>query len=196
MKKQPEITDATRKNIIDAFWRLFEKTDIDLIPIKALAAEANVHRSSFYRYFPDIYAVLENIEDELLETLKDEVHRIITENPNITVTRYSELMVRVMEQYADKLYRLLNHSKGASFKKRLLREIHAQIERNTNLTKHDIRTDFFKHFISSVMLMNFNFWYTHKDSISLAEVIALGQELMAEGLSRIVKIGDQTRLQL
>lgn len=70
MHKQPEITDATRKRILDVFWKNFETTNIEKITINQLSKAAGIHRSSFYRYFSDIYQVFDQFQDSLLEEIE------------------------------------------------------------------------------------------------------------------------------
>lgn len=55
MHKQPDITAATRKKIMDSFWNIYITTPIDKITISAITKSAGVHRSTFYEYFKDIY---------------------------------------------------------------------------------------------------------------------------------------------
>lgn len=60
-----EATDKTRQYFIDAFWKLYEKKDIRKITVNEIASEAGYNRNSFYRYFKDIYDVLEQEEEKI-----------------------------------------------------------------------------------------------------------------------------------
>lgn len=71
MKKQPEITGQTRKNIIRAFCRLYEEKPIEKISVKDVIALAGYNRSTFYAYFTDIYALLEYIENDVIDYIKN-----------------------------------------------------------------------------------------------------------------------------
>lgn len=71
MKKQPEITGQTRKNIIRAFCRLYEEKPIEKISVKDVIALAGYNRSTFYVYFSDIYALLEYIENDVIDYIKN-----------------------------------------------------------------------------------------------------------------------------
>ncbi len=70
MKKQPEITDATRQAFVSAFCRLSEENPNKNITIQQIADCAGYNRTTFYRYFPDVVAVKEYLEDTLIHTLK------------------------------------------------------------------------------------------------------------------------------
>lgn len=74
VNKQPEVTAATRRRIIDAFWLLYAQAPIEQIRIKEVAAAAGINRATFYRYFGSIYEILEQEErrivDEVLQARK------------------------------------------------------------------------------------------------------------------------------
>lgn len=73
MNKRPEQTEHTRKQIVDAFWSLYEKRPIERITVKEIVAQVGCHRSTFYEYFDNVYQILESIEDALFEKLENEL---------------------------------------------------------------------------------------------------------------------------
>jgi AcrR family transcriptional regulator len=54
MNKQPQITDQTRKNFVDAFISLNNRKPIEKITVKEITSITGNNRSTFYRYFPDV----------------------------------------------------------------------------------------------------------------------------------------------
>ena len=50
--------DRTRKLILNAFNELIEKTDFQTLTVEAICKEAEVSRTTFYRYFKDKYDVM------------------------------------------------------------------------------------------------------------------------------------------
>jgi AcrR family transcriptional regulator len=62
MNKQPEITDQTRANLLEAFWSLYSEKPIDQITVKEVAAKAGYNRGTFYAYFTDLRQCLDHIE--------------------------------------------------------------------------------------------------------------------------------------
>lgn len=66
MRKQPEVTEQTRKNIISAFCCLYETHPIEQIRVKDVIAIAGYNRSTFYEYFSDIYELLAYLEDDVI----------------------------------------------------------------------------------------------------------------------------------
>ncbi len=76
MKKNPEITNATRNKLIQAFCKLYKEKPITKITIKEITDIAGYNRSTFYQYFEDIFALLEYIEDEMIETGLEKINEI------------------------------------------------------------------------------------------------------------------------
>ena len=67
MKKQPQQTAQTRKKLMDSFWKLYCDDGIDRVTVGAVAKDAGYNRGTFYEYFTDVYDLLDQLEDELLE---------------------------------------------------------------------------------------------------------------------------------
>ena len=49
----------------EAFWRLYAAKPISKISVKDICALAGYNRGTFYRYYSDVYEVLESIENEI-----------------------------------------------------------------------------------------------------------------------------------
>lgn len=72
MKKQPEVTDKTRKAIADTFCSLYAQMPIEKISIKEITDMAGYNRATFYRYFTDIYELLNYVENDVLQYAQEE----------------------------------------------------------------------------------------------------------------------------
>jgi AcrR family transcriptional regulator len=59
----------TINDIENGFLRLYEKEGIDGVNVAAICQESQVSRSTFYLYFADKYAVLQQVEERLLGQL-------------------------------------------------------------------------------------------------------------------------------
>ena len=73
MKKQPEITSATRKTFVDAFCSLYLHTPIEKITVQEIVRRAGYNRSTFYQYFRDVNDLLTYLEDEIIENIREKV---------------------------------------------------------------------------------------------------------------------------
>lgn len=69
--KNEKISSQTRKNLINAFLTLYEKKRIEKITVREITELAGYHRSNFYRYFQDVYDLLDQVETELANDLAE-----------------------------------------------------------------------------------------------------------------------------
>ena len=82
MKKQSIVTAKTRQKLIDAFWELLEKKNLNRITIKEITDLAGYNRGTFYQYFTDIYALSEDEEERILSAIrKIDAPKILLESP-------------------------------------------------------------------------------------------------------------------
>lgn len=121
MKKQPEITEATRKALIDAFCRLNREKPIEKITIRELAARAGYNRCTFYQYFTDIYAVLEHIEDEVAGRVRENFERIITQEA--FGQTFFEAVTKIQTEQATYFDLLLRPANRARFAEKLAKDV-------------------------------------------------------------------------
>ena len=63
MKKQPEITYRTRQAFVDAFIQIYMMKDINKITVREIVDLTGTSRATFYRYFQDVYAVLNTLKN-------------------------------------------------------------------------------------------------------------------------------------
>ncbi len=77
-RKDPVRTAATKKRIADAFWSLYCVDDSGTITASAVARVAGVNRSTFYAHFRDVGDVLECIESDLMDYMRNKAVEIAT----------------------------------------------------------------------------------------------------------------------
>lgn len=183
MKVGSVATETTKRKILDAFWILFRQQSIEKITIDALSKQAGIHRSSFYRYFLDIYQVLEVFQEELLTHIKTEVESIQA-TTDITLPAYTEKISVLMVSSADKIYRLLN-CRHSDFEQSFVNVLRPNVEKYFPQNEH---LEYISSFIISSMLFNFNFWYEHREQYEFREVTELGKNIVLHGIFRAIKI--------
>ncbi|MXQ49482.1 TetR/AcrR family transcriptional regulator [Streptococcus pneumoniae] len=67
----------TKKAIKDAFVTLRQDKPIEKIYVENLCREALINKSTFYRYYTDIYDLVEQLQEEALEPIR----QFLLENP-------------------------------------------------------------------------------------------------------------------
>ena len=79
-KKQPEVTEATRRALIDAFCLIAREKPIEKITIQEITRKAGYNRCTFYQYFKDVYDLLEYVEGVVISHVKDNFQQTITQD--------------------------------------------------------------------------------------------------------------------
>lgn len=117
MKKQPEITEATRKDFIYAFCEYYKERPIEKITVKEISEKAGYSRVTFYNYFKDPYDLLNQIEEEFISNFTKAIRENIEQNRLLDdfLHTFHKLM-NENEVYSEIL---LNNSYNLQFSKRL-----------------------------------------------------------------------------
>ncbi len=61
----------TKKTIKDTFIKLLDEKDIKKITVSEICKLADINRATFYRYYIDVYDLLDKIQDEFINELKE-----------------------------------------------------------------------------------------------------------------------------
>ena len=63
-------TKYTKKIIKDTFIKLLSEKDIKKVTVSEICKLADVNRATFYRYYLDVYDLLDHIEEDFINELK------------------------------------------------------------------------------------------------------------------------------
>lgn len=121
VRKQPEVTAATRQKLIDAFWEQLAEHEISKITVKSITDAAGYNRGTFYQYFSDVPSVAEYEERRLMEGIER------LNPPGMVKMGRGDLLQSVfvpfLEQNADKIA-LLVQRRGDAFLARIREELY------------------------------------------------------------------------
>ena len=174
MKKQPEITDQTRSNIVTAFCQLYTKHPIEQIRVKDVIASAGYNRSTFYEYFSDIYAVLTYIEDDVIAYIREGFH---------SGDHIPAELLRLLDAKEEYLKALLGPFGCVHFQDRLKREFLPQATHSGN---DQVLQAYLSEFHISVSLSMYRLWLNRGKDISLGELSKLIHTLYTTGVQGIL----------
>ncbi len=172
MKKQPEITEQTRKNIVMAFCRLYEQNPIEKISVKDVITLAGYNRSTFYEYFTDIYALLKYIEDDVINYIK--------KKKNNETKLPADLLIFFSEK-EDYLKVLLGTYGCVHFQDRLKNEFMQVPNENDGSLQ-----PYLAEFHMTVSLSMYRLWLKRNKDITLNELSSLIHNLYKSGISEII----------
>jgi AcrR family transcriptional regulator len=118
MNKQPEITDATRDAFITAFFKLAQIKNIYKITIKEITNLAGYNRTTFYRYFEDVFALIEYAEDEFIHDMLQSILPALGSNNELNED-FFKIYLSKFKEHEDRLTILLCDQNRASFIRRV-----------------------------------------------------------------------------
>ena len=186
MKKQPEITDATRKAIMDAFWIIYQKTPIDRISVKDITDAAHVHRSTFYRYFTDIYEVLNQLEQNVLAQISVTLQTKVQAKQVTDLISHADVMIGALKEYAPLVCHLTGSAGDPNFRSLLRDQMLHNFQRFVP-TDGSLKADYLFHLIYNTILFNLSYWYEHQENCTLEEVSVLSRQLIGNGMEEYVR---------
>jgi len=172
MNKQPEITDRTRGTLISAFCKLYQQKPIERITILEITRAAGYNRSTFYQYFRDIYDVLEYIENDVLEYIREKAKEHTDDVQGI---------LALFEAKGEYLSALLCDYGNNRFIERL-KEVLPDEAIAMGLPKKHPLTPYLMEFQFSTKLAMFRLWQSRGRDLPLDDFIALIYNLNTGGI--------------
>ncbi|GFP75458.1 TetR/AcrR family transcriptional regulator [Clostridium fungisolvens] len=178
MKKQPEITEKTKQAFIDIFCELYSQKPIEKISIKDITSKAGYNRSTFYQYFADIYELLDFVETDLLNSMKES----LTNKEAATDPIQNALHCLENSEHISTLKALLGDYGSVHFLERLKREIPFD-KLDLNFLDYNSLTPYLIEFYISTSLSLFRLWIRQGKDLSAEELFNLVDSLYTNGIT-------------
>lgn len=178
MAKRPHITETTRKNLIDAFWKLYQTKPIERISVREITDIAGYNRGTFYLYFKDVHDVLEQIEDDILEIIEEKTayYSGIFFN-DFSRNDLAEVTVAAMEIFESCDYRpliLLSDKGDPRFEEEIKKRMYVHLETGVDnlLVADNITKEYTIQFVISGVIGIIKKWYADGMVIPVEEHLA------------------------
>lgn len=181
MKKQPEITAQTREKLIEAFWRFYCEKKIEHITIKEITDKAGYHRSTFYEYFVDIYDVLNQLEEALLEYIKTNVIK------SMGADDFTQIIANIYEVKGNYLSVLLGENGNPQFAQKIKNIMRPALSNAFELSENDIHTSYIFEFGMSAIIGTITLWYNNKKDLPSKELARLIRSMLETGIAPELK---------
>lgn len=173
MKKQPEITDATRESFVRAFFQLAQTKNIHQITIQEITSLAGYNRTTFYRYFEDVYALIEYTEDTFLERAKQALAEQ-RENTESGEKQFFETIIQCFHENADYASILMSEQNRSHLMRRIKENVSNYLDKQNNDTpKERVIRDIYFYGIFHAISINLQ----NKDALPDEDLLELIQEL-------------------
>ena len=179
-------TAATRQNLMDAFWQLYQKKQINQIRIHEITDLAGYNRGTFYQYFHDVYDVLDQIEQELLEhfrTFSLEVFAFPSLPAKEDLTR---AFTRLYQEHGDKLSVLLSEHGDPAFLDKI-KSIQHTIWKQALHLPDTLEAKYALEFLSSAILSIPAMWQKEKQNLPPQKLIDLAYPLFTQSVIPILQ---------
>lgn len=182
-------TKKTKLHIMDAYLSLIKKKYWEKITVKEIYSKANITRGTFYQYFSNIYDLMEQIEEPLLNELSstyqnctDRTANVVTPNSfeekfNHTPPKPLLIWFDFCMKHKKKMSILLNNNSDPYFIVKLRRILHDQINQmmdDDGMPKDGLRQPFIKAFLE-LHLLSVRAWLDSSENefLSRDEIISI-----------------------
>ena len=179
MKKNPEATALTRENLMQAFWGLYCQKKLETITIKEITGKAGYHRSTFYEYFVDIYDVLNQLEESLLEYIQESVANSLAVAQN---DDFVSGMADLYESRGKYLSVLLGENGDPYFAKKLKAVMRPVLMETFGLSESDTHSSYIFEFGISAIIASITHWYQSNKNLPSKELVSLIRSMLTTGV--------------
>lgn len=151
-----------RQNLIEAFWRLLAKKDLNRITIKEITDLAGYNRGTFYQYFTDIYALIDGEEERVINAIRElNAPKIAMESPEQLPTVVMPFIQQNKQQIA-----LLLAKRGNIFLDKLKSEMYPFFLHSYNITDSPAAQIMFAFVIGGITHALIE-WQTNHDDLTI-----------------------------
>lgn len=188
MNKKTEKTVQTRENFIDAFWNIARKEGINSVSVSKIVKKAGYNRSTFYAYFSDVYDIVEQAEQMILDTMKKEIYSISAYDFFLDTDGVTDRIVNTLLKYDDKFFLLLSNNGDPQFVKKIqesAKDFVYTLLGNTDGI--DIPKDYIVAYTTSAFSGVLSHWYEDNSEDDIHEIVATIQKFIMYGLSGLQK---------
>lgn len=176
---------------MDAFWRLYAHSRATgdgsprAVTASAVIKEAGVHRSTFYKYFRDVEAVLDAVEAELIDIIKASAVKAMESKEGIDP---AHLVRAVYVENSERLSLLLGSCGDPGFAAKAKRAVQPAVERVLGIERNAL-SPYVLEFLASGLLSAITLWYENGCDLTADELGSTMKSLITSGISTLEPSG-------
>lgn len=179
-KKQPEVTEATRRALIDAFCLIAKEKPIEKITIQEITRKAGYNRCTFYQYFKDVYDLLEYVEGVVISHVKDNFQQTITQD-DFRQT-FFDAFTRIQQEKAPYFNLLLSPANYSHFTEKLARDVMPVFMERFHIAKEHPFADYLVNIYFSTVISAISLWIQHGRTLPLSDLSELLGNVLTNGV--------------
>ena len=182
MKKKTGQTEMTQRNFQDAFWLLYEKKSIDKITVKDICSLAGYDRSTFYRYYADVYDVLHELEKQILDEVDEFVVYLVEQANNFDATQALQAILGTFASLNKYIIVLLGPHGDTEFIRKIVENLKPiwikYFFRTNQYTAAEV--DFFMEYYISGLISMYQKWFCDNNGVSIERIIQLSYKTLPD----------------
>jgi len=178
--KQPELTERTRRGIIDAYWTLLMNEE--KLSVISVSKAAGVNRSTFYEYFLDMEDLREKAEDQMLSDVKNRVAEVFPGGLPRSLKEFARVYAGVLEDVGQRLFYRISTGLNSHFVEKLMDYYAPIFTRLFGLTPDTPNFDYALSFSVSAITGILSKWYKDGKKTGLEELLYNTYWLVSTGL--------------
>jgi AcrR family transcriptional regulator len=184
MKTRPNQTEDTKETIKSAFFKIYKEKNISRITVNDIVTAAGYNRSTFYRYFTDVYDVLEQIEKEILDQFDmrfDQITRCARRMDMKEIIKYTLAPCKVYNKY---LAVLLGANGDPTFQTELKEKAKNVLSKQMAIRygTADVMGEFYLEYCVSGLLSCTRMWYEQDSAMDINDYISMMYVVLTEPL--------------
>ncbi|UDI77426.1 TetR/AcrR family transcriptional regulator [Staphylococcus taiwanensis] len=187
-------TQLTQRLLKQALINLLKHKHFEEVTINEIAQEAYVTRSTFYRYYDDKYELLSDIEDEMLNFIKEQREFDLKSDENIEVFEIRSIvnLFEKLEPYSEVLKVLLTNAGIISFKMKIRNLISKRFEFLSHISYGSkLRRELGKEYLIAIIVNTFEYWAQNKDEIDVEEIGQFIIEIYQSGMIKALNLKSE-----
>ncbi len=174
----------TKKIITETFIQLLSEKDITKITISEICKIADINRATFYRYYLDIYDLLDKIEEEFVMQLKNAINQ-----EEYSVASFTKSLLEVFIVNKDLAKALFNPKNNIYFLNDVLEIAYEKCKEKWENDLPNIAHDNIEYalvFIFNGALGIVNYWIKNDFDKDINEIAAIIEELSCYGTKKYI----------
>lgn len=186
-KKNDHRVRLTKEMLKQALIKLLREKGIQSITVKELCETAGINRGTFYSHYYDIYALLEDIESEILET----INNLLDDNSLIydASEKQTSLFFSALFQFFKGNKELCEILLGEHGDKNFVTKI-IDMAKEKTVAEYTgafpgistVQAELYYTFVASGFLSVLQYWLSHEDAVSIEKLAWSTEMIIAEGV--------------
>lgn len=182
-KKTNQRIKLTKQLLKNSLMELMHKKPIGKITIKEICENAEINRSTFYSYFPDQYALLSEIENELIEHAQEHLNKL---HSNTGSLQYLTALLTYIQERSDTFRTLLCHQESPSFQSTFVETSLLNLKLNLSLNCPESVADYVYKYLIMGCLSMIKQWIESEFDLPSREMADLIFRLSDKAVSAVI----------